>query len=205
METINNGRFLAFKGNNRFRSFVLFSILFGSCWPEFLMAQKDLKPVMDETAALLGDLGGSANKVQRASLTKEDERMVMISLTFAGFTDKSYKVRAYALNNRKEVMQEITPVEVEMPKSKQVDITLNLSEGGKTVSQKNIVSKFLLIRVQPVEGGLTGILESAVGDISLNGLDYVFELDKKWMLMGANVKLNVKLIPYKNAASISPG
>ena len=167
-------------------------------------AQRDLKLVVDEATSILGELGGNTSKVERATLTKEDERTVTISLTLSGFDDKNYKVKAAVLNKTKKPIEEITPVEADVPKSKQMDISLNLSDAGKTMAANSIESKYLLIRVVPNEGGLSSLLEDAIGDVNLNGSEFLFELDKKWLLMGANVKVNVKLVPYKNAAAISP-
>jgi len=192
METINKMK----------KSIVILVISFSSIYT--VMAQRDLKPVVDESSAILAELGGATSKVERASLTKEDERMVTISLTLSGFDDKAYIVKAAVLNKSKKPIEEITPMEADIPKSKQVDITLNLSDGGKTMAQQSIESKFLLVRVSPKEGGISGLLEDAIGDISISGSDFLFELDKKWLLMGANIKVNVKLVPYKSAATLSP-
>ena len=52
------------------RAFLL--LLIFSYVPD-LLSQPDLKPVEDETTALLSELGGAKNKVKRATLTKEDE------------------------------------------------------------------------------------------------------------------------------------
>jgi hypothetical protein len=170
----------------------------------YFNAQRDLKMVVDEATSILGELGGNTSKVERATLTKEDERTVTISLTLSGFDDKNYKVKAAMLNKTKKPIEEIPPVEADVPKSKQMDIALNLADAGKTMAANSIESKYLLIRVVPNEGGLSSLLEDAIGDVNLNGSEFLFELDKKWLLMGANVKVNVKLVPYKSAAAISP-
>lgn len=213
METMNNNRVQSYKlfagrvfGNEKFiRRFFLLSVLILSCsFYSLIHAQRDLKMVVDEATSILSELGGNTSKVERATLTKEDERTVTISLTLAGFDDKNYKIKAAVLNKIKKPIEEIPPVEADVPKSKQMDISLNLSDAGKTMAANAIESKYLLIRVVPNEGGLSSLLEDAIGDVNLSGSEFLFELDKKWLLMGANVKVNVKLVPYKNAAAISP-
>lgn len=212
METLNNaqwptGLFICFKDievrvTNNFIIHLIIILSFFFFSP--VHAQRDLKLMIDEATSILGELGGNTNKVERATLTKEDERTVTISLTLSGFDDKNYKIKAAMLNKTKKPIEEITPVEADVPKSKQMDISLNLSDAGKTMATNSIESKYLLIRVVPNEGGLSSLLEDAIGDVNLNGSEFLFELDKKWLLMGANVKVNVKLVPYKNAAAISP-
>jgi hypothetical protein len=185
----------------------LYKILF---IPFFLMCvtiatgQQDLKQIEDETALIIGELGGSKNKVKRATLTKEDERMVTVSLSFEGFDDKPYQVKAAVMNAQKKIVEEISRFTSDIPKSKQVDVTLNLSEPGKTLSSSAFETKYLLIRTAPKGTGLDALLEGALGDVNISGTDYVFELNKKWMAMGANVKVTVNLTPYKSAASITP-
>ena len=169
-----------------------------------LNAQKDLVPVQDEATSILDGLSGTTNKIEKATLTKEDERTVTLSIRFSGFDDKTYRFKALILNKQKKPVEEINPVEGDVPKSKQIDISFLLADGGKTMANQNIESRYIQIRVASKENSGAGLLEEALGDVSLGSSDYLFELSKKWMLMGANVKVNVSLVPYKNAASISP-
>ena len=169
-----------------------------------LQGQKDLQPVQDEAAAILAGLSGAANKIEKATLTKEDERSVTVSVRFIGFDDKTYRYKASILNRQKKPLEEINPLEGDVPKSRQIDITFLLSEGGKTIASQNIESNYLQIRVASKENAVAGLLEDAMGDINLGSSDFIFELNKKWMLMGANVKVNVTLSPYKSAGAISP-
>lgn len=172
--------------------------------PALLFSQKELKAVKDEASAILAEISTSANKLEKVTLVSEDERSVTISATFKGFTDKTYKVRGFILNARKETLQEISPVERDLPKNNQVELTFLMGDSGKEVTQTGLDSKFLKLTIAPNEGGLGSLLEEALGEgISLSATDYLYELDKKWMFNGQNIILNVKLTPFKNAASIS--
>jgi hypothetical protein len=35
-------------------------------------------------------------------------------------------------------------------------------------------------------------------------MEFLFDLNKTWMMTGPGVMVNVKLVPFKNAASIIP-
>jgi hypothetical protein len=187
----------------RFQCRASFGVVFILLFTLSLGAQKDLKLIEDEATSLLSGLTGSgSNKIERATLTKEDERSVTVSLRFAGFADKEYKIQVAILNRSKEVMEEITPVEMDMPKSKQADVSMSIIDSGKAMSQSSLESKFLRIRVGPKEGGIAGVLGDTFDDINLSATEFLFELNKKWMVMGPAVKVNVALTPYKSAASI---
>jgi len=130
------------------------------CLPTLLLAQRDLRPVKDDATGLLEQLSNRQNKLERASLTTEDERRVTVSLTFRGFEDKAYKVRAFVLDNQKVAIQEISQAEAEMPSSKQLDLTFTLGDVGKSVTSTNIESKYLRIKVfaNDGDGGLLTVL-----------------------------------------------
>ncbi|HMQ60115.1 MAG TPA: hypothetical protein PKE06_05560 [Flavilitoribacter sp.] len=182
----------------------LTAILILATLPMLVFSQRELKAVQDDATAILGELSNSPNKVERVTLTSEDERSATVSVTFSGFKDKTYKVRGFVLNAAKKTIQEISPVEAELPKNNQLELTFLMGESGKTSTQTGLDSKYLKLTVAPNEGGLGSLLEDALGsDISLSSNDYLFELDKKWMFSGQDVILNVKLTPYKNAAAIS--
>jgi hypothetical protein len=167
-------------------------------------AQKALVQVEDEASSVLSGLTGNTNKLEKATLTKEDEHSITVSLRFIGFDDKSYKLQVSVLNSHKDVIKDIPPVESEMPKSKQADLSLVMNNSATVTSLPFIESRFLKVKVAPVEGGITGILSETFDDLNLNAQEFIFELTKQWMLSGPNVKVNVKLTPFKNAASIPP-
>ncbi len=172
--------------------------------PVLLFSQRELKAVKDEASSILEEISGSTNKLERVTLVSEDERSVTISATFKGFADKSYKVRGFIQNARKETIQEISPAERDLPKNNQVELTFLMSDNGREVTQTSLESRYLKLTITPNEGGLGSLLEEALGEgISLSSTDYLYELDKKWMFSGQNIILNVKLAPFKNAASIS--
>jgi hypothetical protein len=167
-----------------------------------LEAQRDLKILEDEASSILGSLSGSENKIEKATLTREDERSVTVSLRFSGFGDKEYQMQVAILNSRKEVMDAVSIVQMDLPKSKQSDITLLMTDPQKTMSQSSLVSKYIRVRVAPKSSGIGDLLTEAFDDLNLSGSEFLIELDKKWMLMGANVKMTAKLTPFKNAGSI---
>lgn len=169
-----------------------------------LQAQKELKIVSDEATELLGGLSGSSNKLDKATLTKEDERSIIVSLRFSGFTDKEYKLQVAALNAQKNIIEDISKTVIDMPKSKQAEVPLQIKDPQKTMTTATLNSKYLQITVKPKTGGLSELLDDTFEGLDLNATTYLIELDKKWMLMGSNVKIAVKLTPYLNASSISP-
>lgn len=166
--------------------------------------QRDLKLVTDEASSLLEGLSQPSNKVERATLTKEDERTTTISVRFIGFEDKEYKLQLAVLDSRKAVIEAISPMETDLPKSRQADVTLSMENPSNTVAAPAITSKFLRVRVTPKDGSITSLLGEAFGDLNLNATEYLFELNKSWMVTGPGVKLTATLTPYKNATSISP-
>jgi len=170
-----------------------------------LQAQKELKIVTDELTDLGIGLSGTENKLEKATLTKEDERSIIISLRFKGFADKEYQLQVSALNSRKETIEDISKMVLDMPKSKQAEVPLMIKDPQKNMSQPTLNSKYLQVKVKPKgTGGISDVLDDAFDGLDLNTTTYLIELDKKWMLMGANVKIPVKLTAYMNAASISP-
>lgn len=170
-----------------------------------LQAQKELKIVTDELTDLGIGLSGTENKLEKATLTKEDERSIIVSLRFRGFADKEYQLQVSALNSRKETMEDVAKMVVDMPKSKQAEVPLLIKDPQKNMSQPTLNSKYLQVKVKPKgTGGITDVLGDAFDELDLNSTTYLIELDKKWMLMGANVKIPVKLTAYMSAASISP-
>jgi hypothetical protein len=170
-----------------------------------LYAQRDLKAITSDTDNLLAELtGGQVNKIERAIMTKEDERSITLSIRFAGFSDKEYRLQAAILNSRKEVMKNIRISESNMPKSKQAEILLAIDPDSKSGTNPVLQSQYLKIRVNPIESGISGILGDTFGDFNLGSMEFLFELKKTWMMIGPGVTVNVKLIPFKNAASIIP-
>lgn len=160
----------------------------------------------DNTTSIMGALSTSPNKIGRVSVNKEDERSVSVSVTFQGFDDKTttYKIRAFILNKNKESIAAISPVEADMPRSKQVDMSFLLGDESKTTNSPILESAFLRIKVSSSGmGNVVNILEDAVSGLSLSQHDYLYEFPKKWMRTGPNVVLTVKLTPYKNALTIS--
>lgn len=169
-----------------------------------LQAQRDLKPVEDEMSSIIGGLTGGTNKIERTTLTNEDERSVTLSIRLSGFDDKEYTIQTAILNRSKEPMVEMPAIVSPMPKSKQLDIQIEIAELKKAMATPWIESKFVRLRVAPKEGGISGALGEAFDGINLNAMEFLYELDKKWMLIGPLVRVNVPLTPYKGAASINP-
>ncbi|MBK8503361.1 MAG: hypothetical protein IPL46_14760 [Saprospiraceae bacterium] len=183
-------------------SMICFMVFYGV---GVLCAQRDLKAITSDADNVLAELtGGQVNKIERAMLTKEDERSVTLSIRFVGFSDKEYRLQAAILNSRKEVMKNIRIAESNMPKSKQAEILLAIDPDAKSGSNSFLQSQYLKIRVNPIEGGISGLLGDTFGDFSLGSLEFLFELNKTWMMIGPGVTVNVKLVPFKNAASIIP-
>jgi hypothetical protein len=170
-----------------------------------LHAQRDLKPVTDATADFEKIISKTGAKIKKATVASETGVTMDLGLELEGFKrDKKYKIKGEVLNKTKLKLKEVEPVTVDViNNSTSAEMTLKFNTSANAAYTSNKVeSYFIRLIITEVDPRLGDLL----GDTGLNSSTYIFECKKDWRIKGnsgnSNVVVEVKLTPYKSAASI---
>jgi hypothetical protein len=144
----------------------------------------------------------SKNSVTKASIQAETEKKASIQIEFKGFDEKnkSYKITATVLNQVKKPMKEFEPVTVDLdPKSGVADFGFTFTQKtGIAYAATGVESKF--IEFVGAEKNASAALPGA-DFLNIGARKFVFQFRKNWRVK-VPVTVQVKLVPYKSAASI---
>jgi hypothetical protein len=170
-----------------------------------LHAQRDLKPVTDAADNILSSISKAGAKIKKATVASETGVTMDLGLELEGFKrDKKYKIKGEVLSKTKLKLREIEPITLEVTNSStsaEMTFKFNTSTSAAYTSNK-VESYFIRLTIIEIDARLGDIL----GDTGLNSSVFTFECKKDWRVKGnatnSNVVVEVKLTPFKSAASI---
>lgn len=167
------------------------------------MAQEDeLQPVDDGAAAIGAILGGNSKGVSKVRVIADNEQSLTVEVTYNGFDEKS-KLTGAVLNKIKKPVKEVTSESKVLQKADgTVELKFQFKQGTGSYSKTFVESNFVSFSVGKADGFLANL---DLGGENVLGDTYVYKLDKKWRVGGSEqMVINVKLTPFKSAASIAP-
>jgi hypothetical protein len=168
---------------------------------------QNCEPLQSAGATGLEGLLSGENKISGACILSESEDYIVVRVTYAGFTDKAYKLTGKILDVAKKPMTEFVPVTLDIAQgSTSTDLQFEFKKADKVYSRTSIDSKFLAVSFTSGSDPLAGF---DIGGTSLFGVSALYKLERKWSISGgggdnSNVTVNVKLTPYKSATTIKP-
>jgi hypothetical protein len=166
-----------------------------------VFAQESLEAVDDAAVLISGILGGGKKGVEAARLITNTEQSAMVEIDFKGFEGK-YTVKGLILNKLKKPIEGIVcePVTLSKP-----DGTAELKfvfEGGGNYTTTTLETHFVSFVFSKTDGVLSGL---DIGGPDMLAETFVYKLTKSWRVGGSEAMvINVKLTPFKSAASIQP-
>ena len=166
-----------------------------------VFAQESLEPVDDAAVLIGGILGGGKKGVEAARLTTNTEQGATVEIDYKGFEGK-YVVKGFILNKLKKPIEGIACEPVTLSKPEGTAELKFVFGGGGNYTTTTLETHFVSFVFSKTDGVLSGL---DIGGQDLLGETFVYKLTKSWRVGGSEAMvINVKLTPFKSAASIKP-
>jgi len=164
--------------------------------------EKVLEPEDDGISAIGSVLGGKDKGISKVRVTADTEQSLSVEVSFKGFDEKS-KISGAILNKMKKPLKEVVSEAKILPKSEgTVELKFQFKQGSSAYNKSFLESHFLSLSVSKSDGLLDNL---DLGGENILGDNYLYKLNKKWRLSGSEqMVIEVKLTPFKSAASITP-
>jgi hypothetical protein len=168
-----------------------------------LHAQEDeLQPVDEASVDINAILGGKDKGISKVRVIADSEQSLSVEVSFKGLDQKS-KISGAVLNKMKKPLKEVvTEPKILSSEDGTVELKFHFKQGTGGYNKSFIESQFLSLSVSKSDGLLENL---DLGGENIMGDNYLYKLEKKWRVSGSEqMVIEVKMTPFKSAASISP-
>ena len=172
--------------------------------PSFAMAQeRELEPVDDAAAAIGSILGNNAKGITSVRVLADTEETLTVQVTYDGFDDGPHTITGAVLNRIKKPLKDVeSESQTLRAGSGTTELTFRFRQQSRGYSGSHIDSDFLSLTVAKEDAFLSKL---DLGSDLTFGDTYLFKLGKQWRVKGSeSMVIQVKLTPYKSAATITP-
>src|SRR5690606_35404013 len=186
------------------KQYFLILLTFSFLWPALIMAQgRELEPEVDAAAAIGSILGGNDNTVTSVRVIADAEETLSVQVEFDGFDDQEYTIHGAVLNRIKRPLKEVSVEPQMLPKDgSMVELTFKFDKRSGHYTGSHLESHFVSLSISKNDAILSKL---DLGGENLFGETYLYKLNKKWRVKGSeSMVIQVKLTPYKSAATITP-
>lgn len=171
--------------------------------PSFAVAQeRELEPV-DDAAAAIGSILGKAKGITSVRVLADTEESLTVQVTYEGFDDGPHTMTGAVLNRIKKPLKDVeSETQTLRGGSGTTELTFRFRQQSRAYSGSHLNSDFLSLTVAREDAILSKL---DLGTDLTFGDTWLFELDKQWRVKGSEAMvIEVKLTPYKSAATITP-